>query len=891
MQRRVGRGLSPPAYLPAAILAMTLAAAGPAAPAALASSTPLLEPLSDGSAVALPAVDASVPSPAEFLGYALGGRFTHHERIVAYLDHLAASSERVSIWQYGSTYEGRPLKLAAISSPRNLARLEAIRGELAALAGGADTEAELDRVLASAPVVVWLAYGVHGNEASSAEAAMAAAYVFAAGQDDWSELLDNAVVLIDPLCNPDGRERYVHFYETRRGRVPDPLPESAEHREPWPGGRQNHYLVDLNRDWTWLSQQETQARVAEYRRWEPHVYVDFHEMSPRSSYFFPPSAEPIHPAIAAGSVGWLETFGRANAEAFDDRGWVYYVGENFDLFYPGYGDSYPSLRGAIGMTYEMAGHGRAGQAYRRPDGTVLTLADRIARHLTTSIATARTAIRNRSDLLRDFSASRRARGPERTYLWRPDQPEAAAAAELLAAHGVQVGALAEPARLRTAPLAATASDATDSTDATEARRFPAGTYAVSTQQPLGALVRTLMERDAAMSQRFLDEQRRRIEQNRSTEFFDITAWSLPLAFNVETWVSGEAVASAPISPASGTVRGEGELGVLIPPQGLDSYRLLAALQREDIVFRLAVGAFELAGAEYPNGTVFVPYRGNDEGLDTQLAGLTEELGVSAVRIATGYAEGGNSLGSDDMVPVRPARIGLLAGDGVSPTSFGFLWHLMDQQIALDHHRLDTGSFDRVDLSAFDALVLPSGSLDEEAAKKLEDWLRAGGTLIAVGRAVSWLRNRKVSRLKAWQPPEDGGGRNEVTELTPERRSLYTPGAVLGTRTRSEHPLAAGIQRSPAAIFSGRTVLLPTGDPRRDLLVAAKEDPVVAGFAWPEAEERLQGSLLVGVEGVGAGTLISFSQDPDFRLFWRGTAPFFLNAVMFGPSLAESGHLR
>ncbi|HSL81161.1 MAG TPA: M14 family zinc carboxypeptidase, partial [Thermoanaerobaculia bacterium] len=426
-----------------ACLLVALAAVPAAAqPAGDDGPLPLLAPLAHGRAVALPELDPEVPSPADFLGYPLGTRFTHHHEILAYLERLAEASPRVETWQYGETYEGRPLTLVAISAPENVSRLEALRTERLRLADprGLSGE-EIDRLAAELPVVAWLAYGVHGNESSSAEAAMAAAYALAAassGSAEWQELLAGTIVLIDPLVNPDGRERYVSFYEQARGRLPDPDPGAAEHWEPWPGGRQNHYLIDLNRDWSWASQRETRDRLAAYRAWEPQVYVDYHEMFTESTYFFPPAADPVNPLLDERTVAWLDVFGRANAEAFDRQGWPYYKAETFDLYYPGYGDSYPGFRGAVGMTYEMAGHGRAGLAFERRDGTVLTLADRIAQHFTTSLATVRTAAENRERLLATFARARAdaASRSAPAYLWPSDAPEAGALAELLELHGV-----------------------------------------------------------------------------------------------------------------------------------------------------------------------------------------------------------------------------------------------------------------------------------------------------------------------------------------------------------------------------------------------------------------------------------------------------------------------
>jgi hypothetical protein len=868
----------------------------PAAPPQAAPATrPIVAPLSRGETLDFPPLDERVPRPEEVLGYPLGERFTHWDRIVDYLDKLAAASPRVKTWEYGRTYEGRPLRLMAISTPENLARLEEIRQDVLSLAEPSALKAgEKDRLVRRTPALVWLAYGVHGNEASSAEAAMGAAYVLAAGQGEIAEMLEGVVVLIDPLSNPDGRERYVSSFHQRRGEEPNPRRTAAEHFEPWPGGRQNHYLIDLNRDWAWASQQETRQRVAAYRQWEPQVYVDFHEMGTESSYFFPPPAEPIHPQIDRRVLSWLDSFGRGNAEAFDRQGWVYFKGENYDLFYPGYGDSYPSLRGAVGMTYEMAGGGRAGQAIALPDGSMLTLADRVARHLTTSLTTVRTAARHAKKLLEDFVANRAKAGeaPVRTYLWPADQQEARPLADLLLLHGVRVRQLAQPVEVPARPLSGRGQEPS-------ARRFAAGTYAVSTAQPLGNLIEALLELDSPMTETFVDRQRQRLEQNLDGEFYDITAWSLPLAYNVRTWVaSGEVAGGQPVAADGGGIRGTGDLGFLVPPQGVASYRLAADLQKRGVSHRVALGGFTSDQTQYPAGTLFIPRRGNADDLRATLEKLLAQGSLTAQAVASSYGFAGISLGSNDMPSVRPVRIGLVGGEGVDVTSFGFLWHLIDRQIGLDYDRLDVSQLRQIGLADYDVLVLPSGDYGDRIGDKtreaIDAWIKAGGELVAVGDAVVWLQDNQMTSVKRWQPPKEDKEEDDASSEDPEgadsavdkdlaRRPIYTPGAVLATRMQPVHPLTLGLATPPDVLVEGTLVLRPTGDPRQDALVALDESPVIAGFAWPEAEERLAGSLLVGSESRGRGGVVLFAQDPAFRLFWRATTPLLLNALLFGPS--------
>jgi hypothetical protein len=874
-------------------------------PAAAAPAGRVLAPLSEGELAPLPPLDERVPRPEAVLGYPVGARFTHWNQILSYLQTVAGASDRVKLWEYGKTYEGRPLELVAISSPQNLARLDQLRAERLRLADpGTLSRDERETLAKSLPVAVWLAYGIHGDEASSAEAAMAVAYVLAAGQGDIPELLKSTIVLIDPLSNPDGRERYIRGYEERQGSVPDPRAAAAEHFQPWPGGRQNHYLVDLNRDWAWASQQESRARIAAYQSWEPQVYVDFHEMGSESSYFFPPPSEPVNNRIERRILTWIETFGRANAQAFDRQGWVYFKSEDYDLFYPGYGDSYPSLRGAVGMTYEMAGGGRGGLALTLPDGAELTLADRVAHHFTTSLVTVRTAAANAHRLLADFAANRAGAAGEsaRSFLWTADRPEARALADLLALHGIRVRQLGGNATVRAKRLA-------HGGGAGEDRRFPAGTYVVSTAQPLGNLVGALMDLDSPMSSGFLDRQRQRLEQNLKPEFYDITAWSLPLAYGVEAWVAAGDVAGArPLAPAAGGLAGSAALGALVRPQGLASYRLEAELQRRGIRHRVALASFTVGPADYPAGTLFIPRRGNSADFDKELAAvLAGEIGlpggasdpglpIVAQGIDSSFEVTGLSLGSGEMAPVRAARVGLLSGEGVDATSFGFLWHLLDREVGLRHDRLDLARLAQLDLSEFDVLVVPEGEYDNHVSEKtrlaLDAWVKNGGLLVAIGGAVLWLQDHQMTAIKKWEPPktaddpESSGSEDAATaeQLGLAGRPIFTPGAALATRMQRHHPLTIGLASSPAVLYEGSLVLRATGDPQKDVLVATDEHPVIAGFAFPEAEQRLSGSLLVGTESRGKGALVLFAEDPDFRLFWHATAPIFLNALLYGPSV-------
>jgi hypothetical protein len=321
-------------------------------------------------------------------------------------------------------------------------------------------------------------------------------------------------------------------------------------------------------------------------------------------------------------------------------------------------------------------------------------------------------------------------------------------------------------------------------------------------------------------------------------------------------------------------------------------------------FTAGTGAGTGGGASYPSGTLYVPRKINAEGVRDLLQGLLQEGGLTAQAISSSYEIKGLSLGSNDMPAVRPARVGLVSGDGVDATSFGFLWYLLDRQVGVDHDRLDLAQLRQIPLADFNVLVLPSGDygdrISDQLKGTLDGWIKAGGVLVAVGDAVTWLQDKEMTSIKRWTPPKKDGKEDsqpedpESAESPAEKqlaqRPIFTPGAVIATRMSPQHPLTAGLATPPAVLYEGTSVLKTTGDPRQDVLMVADETPVVAGFAWPEAEQRLAGTLLVGVESRGRGSVVLFSQEPAYRLFWRATTPILLNAVLFGPSTGLGGGL-
>lgn len=808
------------------------------------------------------------PSPEAFLGYPLGQHFTPYSGVRDYARALAEASPRVEYRPYGTTPERRELFQLVVATPENLRRLDQILAANAELVRP-DTPAERARQIAAGnPAVVYFSYGVHGNESSSSEAAMWTAWDLARETPELAGVLDSVVVIIDPVANPDGRDRYVQWFNSVVGAAPDPDPQSREHREPWPGGRYNHYLFDLNRDWSWGTQPETRARLATWDRWNPQVHVDFHEMSPNSSYFFFPASEPINPIYPDYVLRWGRRFGEANARAFDARGWDYYTSEAFDLFYPGYGDSWPSLTGAIGMTYEQAGHGAAGLVYLRQDGDTLTLHDRAEHHRVAGRATLRAAASGKSTLLLDFAAGQRAVGQGASdFLLVPgtDATRVEALVDHLRRQGIEVERAGQEFAAR-----ANAHPGFESRG-----RFPAGTYRVRARQPRGRLATTLLQPETELKAEYS---------------YDVSAWSLPYAYGVAAYrvgstpAAGWTVVAAPAGETRVAAPAPG-YGYLVPP-GVGSapamVRYLAAGGRARVLSRPST----LAGRRYPAGTWFLPARAGDS-----LAARVADAGLGGVvvPVASGLSDEGIDLGSGNVVQVKLPRVALVGGEGVSPTSFGAFWFFLEQELEIPFASVVAGDLPRLDLTRYDVIVFPEAS-GSAAGKPVQDalkaWVERGGRLVAVGsgaRSLAALADVKIrtTTTDTVGKPRPLAGRDERER---EDWRQQVPGTILPLRMDPAHPLTWGagsdgtLDRGFALHVGGQVFEPETGV--ETVAFFPERMQRVSGVISTENLRRLEQGAWLVTRRVGQGNVVLFADDPLFRLFWRAAQPMFVNSLLY-----------
>ncbi|SOD03342.1 Zinc carboxypeptidase [bacterium JGI 053] len=816
------------------------------------------------------AAQAAPPSPAQVLGYALGERFTPYAGVQQYARALAAAApDRVRYLPYGETYEGRELFQLVFARPDVMARLDQVLAENAELARPETSAQRAAQVAAENPAIIYFSYGVHGNESSSSEAAMWTAWDLARNAPEVRGVLDNLVVVIDPVTNPDGRDRYVNWFRSVRGARPDPDPQAREHREPWPGGRFNHYLFDLNRDWSWATQRETRQRLATWWRWNPQVHVDFHEMGYNSSYFFFPATAPINPIYPAYVLQWGKRFGEANARAFDQQGWGYYTGEEFDLFYPGYGDSWPSLTGAIGMTYEQAGHGAAGQAIEREDGDTLTLRDRALHHWTTSQATLRASAAGKAQLLADYAAAARTAGAgEQDFLLVPgsDPSRVDALVEHLRTQGIEVERAGGGFGARAAAYAGFPARA----------QFPAGTYRVRARQRLGRLAITLLQQETTLRAEFS---------------YDISAWSLPYAYGVAAYRVAPGLAGSWAAVPAPSQRGAAaapaaSYGYLVAPGAAETGAVMRFLElggRARVLRKSAT----IAGRRWPAGTWFVPVRGNDS---LQARATRAGLGGYAVAVSTGHSDEGIDLGSENVVNVRRPRLAVVSGEGVDPTSFGALWFFLDQQVGMGFDAVESGDLGRVDLGKYDVVVVPDAA--SRVVKSNEDALKAfvqrGGRLVAFAGGAEAVA--AMAEVKVREPQKDSANARRFLAGREEREKQEwrqeVPGTIVAVTLDPAHPLAfgAGLDTNPAETFvlhMGSTVFEP-GEGIETVAYFPQAPRRLAGVISPENLKRLgQGGWLV-TKRMGQGHVVLFADDPLFRLFWRSSQPLLMNAILLGP---------
>lgn len=799
-------------------------------------------------------ISQTLKSPAEFLGYELGTKFTRHHKVVDYFLYVSQNYGSVQLEKYGETNEQRPLYVSYISSEENIKNLEQIRQDNLKRTG----------ILKGNPVseiaIIWMSYNVHGNEASSTEAAMQTLYDLVTSKQEW---LKNTLVIIDPCLNPDGRDRYVNWYSQTKNTPYNPNPETSEHNEPWPGSRANHYLFDLNRDWAWATQIETQQRIKIYNKWLPQVHIDFHEQGINSPYYFAPAAEPFHEVITDWQRDFQTQIGKNNAKYFDKNGWAYFTKERFDLLYPSYGDTYPTYMGAIGMTYEQAGGGRGGLGVAIENGTVLTLTDRVAHHFTSGISTVEMTSKNAPKLIEEFEKYFDNSGLKyKSYILRGDSDKINKLEALLDTHEIQ-SFVSEEKKV-------TAYDY--DTKTTKSVQTLKTDLIVSALQPKGNMVKALLEPEAKLS---------------DSVTYDITAWSLPFAYGLKGFASATEIpfkenSLLQTTDFSNTVN-KNAYAYLLKYHEVSDAEFLGDLLEEGFNVRFSHADFTIEGNKYAKGTLIV-MRGENkkiQNFDETIVEMANKLPKKVTSVNSGMVDSGFDFGSGNVALIHSKKVAVLSGEGTASLNFGEIWHFFETQLKYPLHVLNAKNLNRLNLSQYDILILPENyKADKETLALLSAYITNKGTVIAIGSSASNFADKEGFSLKNKEKKDSlSTNVNTIPYGQWEREDLKKTitGSIFKSRVDDTHPLAFGYSDSYYSLKLGSTSyhLLEKGV---NVAYFPENTKNYSGFAGSEAVKNVPNSLLFGVEHKGKGKVIYMVDNPLFRSFWQNGKLFFANAV-------------
>jgi hypothetical protein len=796
----------------------------------------------------------NIKSPSEFLGYEIGSRFTRHYKVVEYFKYVSNTLSNVKLEKYGETNEHRPLYLSYISSQENINNLENIRktnlSQTGIINGNSDNKT----------AIVWLSYNVHGNEASSTEASMLTIYELVTAKKSW---LKNTVIIMDPCINPDGRDRYVNWFNQVKSTPFNITQDAKEHHEPWPGGRPNHYLFDLNRDWAWATQIETQQRIKIYNKWMPHIHVDFHEQGINSPYYFAPAAEPFHEIITDWQRDFQTQIGKNHANYFDKEGWLYFTKESFDLLYPSYGDTYPTFMGAIGMTYEQAGHGRAGLGIQTDEGEVLTLKDRALHHMTTGLSTVEISSRNAEKLNSEFKKFFKNKNLEyKSFVLKNDNEDKInRLIDLLDTHEIKY----EYA------IKGTIKGYRYNTEKEEKFTTSNGDLVIHTNQPKGKMVKVLFEPKAKLSDSLT---------------YDITAWSLPYAHGFDAIASKTKVSSIE-SKAEKSITNtidKSAYAYISKWNSLEDATFLGALLQQNITPRFSEKIFSLEGKTYDPGTLIILRNDNrTSDFDEKLNKIANKHQRKIQLVATGFVDSGLDFGSYSVKPINKQKIALLSGKGTSSLSFGEIWHFFETELKYPLTILNSDYFSKTNFSKYDVIIIPNGYysnvLHKTTLDKLSTFVSAGGTLIVIGNALNSFADKKEYSLKSKESKKDSTKYNLTPYADQERKNIQNliTGAIFKSKVDVTHPLAFGYKSDYFSLkLSGTSFnYLENGI---NVAYFDKDTENVSGYAGSRAIKNIPESLLFGEEQKGRGSIVYMVDNPLFRSFWHNGKLFLANAV-------------
>lgn len=804
--------------------------------------------------------DASIPKPADIIGHEVGEWHVTHDKLMFYMQTLAKASNRITIENRGETFEGRPILLLTVTSPKNHQNLEQIRKNHIALSeNGASSLNTADM-----PVIVYQGFSIHGNEPSGSNASLAYAYYLAAAQGPEIEaMLDNMVILLDPSFNPDGLQRFAYWANTNRSQNLNPDNNEREYHEVWPGGRTNHYWFDMNRDWLPVQLPESRARINSFHKWLPNILTDHHEMGTNSTFFFQPGepsrVNPLTPKINQELTAEIATY---HAKALDKIGSLYYSEENFDDYYYGKGSTFPDVNGSIGILFEQ---GSSRGHIQESENGILTFPFTIRNQFTTALSTIDAAKNMRSKLL-DYQRKfyndikyEATRSKTKGYVFG-DSKDAAKTwhlAEILNRHKIKFHELA--------------SDATIA-----GKKYTKGTsYVVPLNQKNPRLINAMFEKRTTFT---------------DSIFYDVSAWTLPLAFNVDyapiTSLTNAGNQITNFKEVSGSISPQSNYAYLFEWHEYYTPRALNTILEKGLRAKTAKSQFSLEGKNYDYGTIMIPVQNqklNAKELHSFLAKVAKENQLQITGVGTGLTKG-IDLGSNDFDPVKKQKVAVLVGEGVRSHDAGEVWHLFDTRYNMKITKIDAQYFNSVDLDTYTDLVLPSGwrgiALDKKGADKIKAWVKNGGTVIGFRNIANWFDKNKMMKLELKKDSI------EAKNISFEQRGDFlgaqvTGGAIFEAKQDRSHPINYGYKNDKISLFRNTNIYIKPDKDSYNNPIQYTQKPLQSGYISEENEALIKNSVPFKVNRMGKGRVILFTDNTNFRAFWYGTNKLLMNAIFFG----------
>ncbi|WMI65791.1 M14 family metallopeptidase [Aestuariibaculum sp. YM273] len=803
-------------------------------------------------------LNPDIPTPKSIIGFDIGKWHISHDKVIQYMYALANASDRITIENRGTTFEDRPLLLLTITSPKNHSNLESIRTEHLA---ATDDNAPEDF---NRPLVVYQGFSIHGNEPSGTNAAMLVAYYLAAAQDEFTqEVLDNTVILFDPCFNPDGMQRFAYWANTNKNINLTSDPNDREYSEVWPGGRSNHYWFDMNRDWLPVQLPESQARIKTFHKWLPNILTDHHEMGTNSTFFFQPGVPSrTHPLTPKLNQELTKKIGNFHAEALDKIGSLYFTEESYDDFYYGKGSTFPDINGGIGILFEQAssrGH------LQESDNGLISFPFTIRNQYTTALSTLKAATVLREDLLEyqyNFynNARKEASKISKQAIVFGDEKDAAktnALARILEQHQVEIYNIKE--------------DFTEND-----KSFKKGySYIIPKNQKNSRLIDAMFEKRTSFQ---------------DSLFYDISAWSFPLAFNldyeekVSTKHLGEQVKNVIFN--EGSVSEKSDITYLMEWHEYYTPKILNQLLNHGIRSKVAMKQFSLNNKTYDYGTILIPVQNqklNSDALFSLLNNLSKESYVQIHGVNTGLTNG-IDLGSRHFKTLKKPEIALLVGDGISSLDAGEIWHLFDTRYNITTTKLDTKNLEKTDLSRYNTIIIPStSSLSKEITEKLKTWTKTGGTIIGFRNTVKWLNSNEFIKLE-FKEQELLAENISFEDKSEFRGAQRIKGAIFEAKLDRSHPINFGYKNDKIALFRNTNIFIKPDKDSYNNPIQYTEKPLLSGYISKSNLDSLSNTVPLQIKRFGKGKVVAFTDNTNFRAFWYGTNKLMMNAIFFREEL-------